>query len=134
MSSITDCKVIDLGKISSDKGSLTYAEAEYNLPFQIKRVYYTYDIPAGAERGGHSHKDQHEIVIAASGSFNITLNDGEKQQSVFLNNPQKGLHITPGIWRELIDFSSGSVVLVLASDVYIEDDYIRDYNDFIKTV
>ncbi len=132
MSSIADCRVIDLGKISSDKGSLTYAETDYNLPFEVKRVYYTYDIPAGAERGGHSHIDQHELVIAASGSFKITLNDGKKKQTVFLNNPQKGLHIAPGIWRELIDFSTGSVVLVLASDIYLEEDYIRDFNDFIK--
>ncbi len=133
MSTISDCRIIDLGKKSSDKGTLTYADEKHNLPFDVKRVYYTYDIPAGAERGGHSHINLYQLVIAASGSFEIALNDGKQTKNVFLNNPAKGLLIVPGIWRELINFSTGSVVLVLASDLYIEDDYIRNYSDFIKS-
>ncbi len=133
MSSISDCQIIDLGKNSSDKGTLTYADEKHNLPFDVKRVYYTYDIPAGAERGGHSHIKLYQLVIAASGSFEITLNDGKRTKTVFLNNPAKGLLIVPGIWRELIHFSTGSVVLVLASDLYKEEDYIRDFNNFINS-
>ncbi len=131
MSTIFDCQIINLGKKSSEKGSLTFAETNHNIPFETKRVYFTYDIPAGAERGGHSHIQQYEIVIAVSGSFEITLNDGKRTKTVFLNDPAKGLLIVPGIWRELVNFSTGSVVLVLASDLYKEEDYIRDFNEFI---
>ncbi len=132
MSTISDCQIINLGKKSSEKGSLTFAETNHNIPFEPKRVYFTYDIPAGAERGGHSHIQQYEIVIAASGSFDITLNDGKRSKTVFLNDPAKGLLIVPGIWRELINFSTGSIVLVLASDHFNEADYIREYTDFIQ--
>ncbi|MCW3807388.1 sugar 3,4-ketoisomerase [Plebeiibacterium marinum] len=131
MASIDDCKMVELKKVGSDKGSLTFIENEESAPFDVKRVYFTYDIPTEAVRGGHAHIEQHELVFAASGSFEIVLDDGNKAKTVFLNNPRKGLHIIPGIWRELKSFSTGSVVLVMASDAYDEDDYIMDYNQFI---
>ncbi len=130
MSTIHHCKIIDIPKISSDKGSLSFMESYNVIPFDIKRVYFTYDIPSGAERGGHAHKEQHEIVIAASGSFNIIIDDGNEKKKIFLNTPHKALHIVSGIWRELNDFSTGSVVLVMNSGLYEEHDYIRNYNEF----
>ncbi|MCW3785517.1 sugar 3,4-ketoisomerase [Plebeiibacterium sediminum] len=130
MSTIHHCKIIDIPKISSDKGSLSFLESNSIIPFDIKRVYFTYDIPSGAERGGHAHKEQHEIVIAASGSFNIIIDDGNEKKKIFLNTPHKALHIVSGIWRELNDFSTGSVVLVMNSGLYEEQDYIRNYNEF----
>lgn len=130
MSTIHHCKIIDIPKISSDKGSLSFLESNNVIPFDIKRVYFTYDIPSGAERGGHAHKEQHEIVIAASGSFNIIIDDGNEKKKIFLNTPHKALHIVSGIWRELNDFSTGSVVLVMNSGLYEEQDYIRNYNEF----
>lgn len=132
MATIDNCILIDIPKISSDKGALSVLESNHNIQFDIKRVYYTYDIPSGAERGGHAHKDLYQIIIAASGSFEVLLDDGKNSKKIFLNNPSKGLLITPGIWRELNNFSSSSVVLVMASDVYKEHDYHRDYNDFLK--
>ncbi|WP_430934930.1 sugar 3,4-ketoisomerase [Saccharicrinis sp. 156] len=132
MASIDDCKIIELNKVGSDKGSLAYTESEHSTPFDIKRVYYTYDIPTAAERGGHAHKEQHELVFAASGSFEVVLDDGKKKKTVFLNNPGKGLHIIPGIWRELKSFSTASVVLVMASDVFLDSDYIKDYKLFVN--
>nr|WP_319401060.1 FdtA/QdtA family cupin domain-containing protein [uncultured Carboxylicivirga sp.] len=130
MASIDDCKIIELNKIPSDKGSISVVEANINVPFDIQRVYYTYDIPSEAERGGHAHKNLYQVIIAAGGSFNVIINDGKNQKSVFLNNPNKGLLITPGIWREINNFSSGSVVLVFASKPYDESDYIRDIHSF----
>lgn len=131
MAHIEDCKIIDIQKVSSDRGSLSVLESDLSAPFDIKRVYFTYDIPFGVERGGHSHIEQHELVIAASGSFEVVIDDGNKKETFFLNNPSKGLHIIPGIWRELKSFSSGSVVLVTVSDVYTENDYIRNYDLFM---
>ncbi len=132
MASIDDCKIIELKKVGSDKGSLTFIESGDSTPFEIKRVYFTYDIPTAAERGGHAHIEQHELVFAASGSFEIVIDDGEKKKTIFLNNPRKGLHIVPGIWRELKSFSTGSVVLVMASDVYTDSDYIKNYKEFVN--
>jgi dTDP-4-dehydrorhamnose 3,5-epimerase-like enzyme len=103
------------------------------LPFDFKRVYYLFDVPSTAFRGGHSHINQHEILIALSGSFEVLINDGKEKKSYLLNKPNIGLHIPTGIWRELENFSSGAVCLVLASDVFEESDYIRDYNEFLKT-
>ena len=120
-----------LPKIEDHRGNLSVIENDI-IPFEIKRVYYVYDIPSGAERGGHSHIDQSEFLIAVSGSFDVVVNDGKKENKITLNKPNVGLLISPGIWRELQNFSSGSVCLVVASEVYIEDDYIRDFNEFIK--
>lgn len=131
MASIDDCKIIELIKKGSHRGSLSFTESGDSTPFDIKRIYFTYDIPTGAERGGHAHIEQHELVFAASGSFEIVIDDGKKKKTVFLNNPAKGLHIVPGIWRELISFSTASVVLVMASDVYLDSDYIKDYKKFV---
>ena len=103
------------------------------IPYEIKRVYYLYDVPSGAERGGHSHKEQQELLVALSGSFDVVLNDGDDEKVVTLNKPFEGLLITSGIWRELKNFSSGAVCLVVASDIYIEEDYIRDFDTFIKS-
>jgi len=130
MPNIDNCKIIELERICSDKGSLTFIESEISAPFNIKRVYFTYDIPTEAERGGHAHKNLYQLIFAASGSFNVSIDDGINQTSYFLNNPQKGLLITPGIWREINNFSTGSTVLVMASELYDEDDYIRDYKKF----
>ncbi|MBS2098228.1 sugar 3,4-ketoisomerase [Carboxylicivirga linearis] len=130
MISIDDCLIVELNKIPSDKGNISVAESNINVPFDIKRIYYTYDIPSEAERGGHAHKEQHELVIAASGSFNVVIDDGKRKKTFFLNNPNKGLWLKPGIWRELNNFSSGGVVLVMNSGLYLESDYIRDYNKF----
>lgn len=122
--------IINIPKIEDPRGNLSVIEKEV-VPFEIKRVYYLYDVPAGAERGGHSHKEQQEFLIALSGSFDVILNDGKVEKSVTLNKPFEGLLITNGIWRELKNFSSGAVCLVVASDVFSEADYIRDFNEFL---
>ncbi|RAK22499.1 WxcM-like protein [Flavobacterium aquaticum] len=122
--------IIKIPKIEDPRGNLSVIEKEV-LPFEIKRVYYLYDVPAGAERGGHSHKEQQEFLIALSGSFDVIINDGKVEKSVTLNKPFEGLLITNGIWRELKNFSSGAVCLVVASDVFSEADYIRDFNEFL---
>jgi WxcM-like, C-terminal len=132
--SINACKVLDLPKITDARGNLTFAESNSHVPFDIRRVYYLYDVPAGAERGGHGHKQLSQLVIALSGSFNVILDDGYERRTIHLNRPFQGLYICPMIWRELGNFSSGSVCLVLASDFYDEDDYYRDYETFRKSV
>jgi dTDP-4-dehydrorhamnose 3,5-epimerase-like enzyme len=124
-------KIISLPKIEDRRGNLSVIENE-TIPFEIKRVYYVYDIPSGAERGGHAHKNLKQFLVALSGSFDVIVNDGEEESTVTLNKPNVGLLINPGIWRELKNFSSGSVCLVVASNVYVEDDYIRDFDEFIK--
>lgn len=129
---IKDIQIISLPRIEDRRGNLSVIEKEV-LPYEMKRVYYLYDVPGGAERGGHSHIDQQEFLIALSGSFEVVLNDGEQETTVSLNIPNKGLLIPKGIWRELKNFSSGAVCLVIASDVYLEEDYIRDFDDFIKS-
>lgn len=130
---VFDCTMIELDKHHSNrKGNLTVVENGQTLPFDVKRVYYLYDIPSGENRGAHAHKDLSQLIIAASGSFTVTLDDGKCKRSFFLNRPYQGLYVKPGLWRDLDDFSSGAVCMVLASDVYMAEDYIRDYNEFIE--
>lgn len=126
-------KIIDIPKIERPEGNIGVVEKEV-IPFDIKRVYYLFDVPSSAKRGGHAHKSLSQVLIALSGSFDVVLKDGNSTQTITLNKPDKGLLIDSTIWRELENFSSGSVCLVLASDVYSEDDYIRDYNEFINYV
>ena len=126
----TNTEIIDIPKITDTRGNLSVIENNV-VPFDIKRVYYLYDVPSGAERGGHSHKELFEFLIPLSGSFDVILKDGESERKVTLNRPNQGLLIKSGIWRELENFSSGSVCLVIASDVYKEDDYIRNYDEFL---
>ena len=132
MQNISNCKLLKIPKIEDPRGNLSVIENDV-IPFPIKRVYYLYDVPSAAERGGHSHIEQQEFLIALSGSFDVILNDGKDQKTVTLNKPFEGLLITNGIWRELKNFSSGSVCLVVASDVFKEEDYIRDFEDFLKS-
>jgi hypothetical protein len=129
---VTQCKLVDLPKISDPRGNLTFIESGNHIPFDIKRVYYLYDVPGGAERGGHAHKGLHQLIVAMSGSFDVVLNDGTLQKRVHLNRSYNGLYVCPMIWRELDNFSSGSVCMVLASNRYDEDDYYRDYAEFMR--
>ena len=129
LTNINQCKVIDIQKIEDRRGNLSVVEKDC-IPFQIKRVYYLYDVPSNANRGGHAHKEQQEFLIALSGSFEVIIDDGKDRQRIMLNKPFKGLLIPSGIWRELENFSSGSVCLVLASDTFDENDYIRNYKKF----
>lgn len=130
---VFDCSVIELDRHHSDrKGNLTVVENGDTLPFDVKRVYYIYDVPGGENRGAHAHKQLEQLIVAASGSFTVTLDDGRSKRSFFLNRPYQGLLVKPGMWRDLDDFSSGAVAMVLASEVYDKEDYIRNYNDFIK--
>lgn len=130
--SIYNCSILQLPKIHNRAGNITALENNIHLPFEVKRVYYLYDVPAGEERGGHAHRELQQIVVAASGAFDVLLNDGTNKKIVHLDRPFIGLHIVPGIWRELLNFSSGAVCLVLASHKYDEKDYIRDYRDFLE--
>jgi dTDP-4-dehydrorhamnose 3,5-epimerase-like enzyme len=132
MSTIQDCNLLIIPKIEDPRGNLSVIENNV-IPFEIKRVYYLYDLPSGAERGGHSHKEQQEFLVALSGSFDVILNDGKQEKKVTLNKPFEGLLITNGIWRELRNFSSGAVCLVIASDVFSEEDYIRELGDFLES-
>jgi len=122
---------VELIKIHNPAGNITIVQNGDFLPFDIKRVYYLYDVPGGSERGGHAHKELHQLIVAASGSFDVILDDGRKRKIVTLNRPNYGLIIVPGIWREIINFSSGGICLVLASEKYDPDDYIRRYKDFL---
>lgn len=130
--SVYDCHILQLSKIHNPAGNITIVEGENNIPFHISRVYYLYDIPGGEGRGGHAHKELYQLLIAASGSFEVLLDDGLNKKIVRLNRPNFGLLIVPGIWRELFEFSSGAICLVLASEKYGEQDYLRDYDSFIK--
>lgn len=131
--SVFDCSIIELDRHHSDrKGNLTVVENGITLPFDVKRVYYLYDVPGGESRGAHAHKELSQLIIAASGSFTVTLDDGECKRSFLLNRPYQGLYVKPGLWRDLVDFSSGAVVMVLASEVYDKQDYIRDYEEFLR--
>lgn len=130
--SVTNCELISIPKIPDTRGNLSVIENDL-IPFVIKRVYYLYDVPAGAERGGHAHIEQKEFLIALSGSFDVILNDGQTVKTITLNKPYEGLLISEGIWRELKNFSSGSVCLVLASAVFEEEDYIRVFEDFLES-
>lgn len=130
---VFDCTMVELDKHHSDrKGNLTVVENGKTLPFDVKRVYYLYDVPGGENRGAHAHKDLSQLIIAASGSFKVTLDDGQCKRTFFLNRPYQGLYVKPGMWRDLEDFSSGAVCMVLASDIYQPEDYIRDYDKFIE--
>ena len=132
MSTIQNCKIVFIPKIVDPRGNLSVIENDV-IPFKIKRVYYLYDVPSGAERGGHSHKEQQEFLVALSGSFDVILNDGNQQKTITLNKPFEGLLITNEIWRELKNFSSGAVCLVIASDVFEEEDYIREFKEFLES-
>ncbi|MCP5247124.1 MAG: WxcM-like domain-containing protein [Candidatus Accumulibacter sp.] len=128
---IESCKTIDLPIINDPRGNLTFVEAGRHIPFDIRRVYYLYDVPGGAERGGHAHKALHQLIIAMSGSFDIHLDDGFAKKTVHMNRSYYGLYVCPMIWREIDNFSSGAVCMVLASNYYDELDYYRDYDQFV---
>lgn len=128
---VSQCKIVDLPKISDPRGNLTFVENGTHIPFDIKRVYYLYDVPGGAERGGHAHKILQQLIIPMAGSFDVILDDGCERKIVHLNRPYSGLYVCPMIWRELNNFSSGSVCMVLASNRYDEDDYYRNYGEYI---
>lgn len=130
---VYDCTLIELDKHHSDrKGNITVVENDRDVPFEVRRTYYLYDVPGGESRGAHAHRELSQLIIAASGSFSVTLDDGNVKRTFILNRPYQGLYVVPGIWRTLEDFSSGAVCLVLASHPYDAGDYIRDYDEFIK--
>ena len=130
--SVNDCPVIDLGRIVGErKGNITVVENDGTLPFDTKRVFYLYDVPGGSYRGAHAHREQYQFIIAASGSFQVTLDDGTVKRTFFLNRPNKGLLVYPGLWSYLDDFSSGAICMVLTSEKYTAEDYIRDYQEFL---
>jgi len=132
--SLNDCKIIDLPKIADPRGNLTFIEGGRHIPFQIQRVYYLYDTLGGAERGGHAHKGLHQLIVAMSGSYDVVLDDGKQKKRFHLNRSYYGLYVCPLIWRELDNFSSGAVCLVLASNLYDESDYYRDYQEFLNAL
>lgn len=130
---IDDCKLVQLDKHHSDrKGNLSVVEGGKDVPFEVKRVYYLYDVPGGESRGGHAHKALYQLIVAVSGSFSVTLDDGVDKRTFVLNRPYQGLLVVPGIWRTLDDFSSGAVCMVLASEKYDEMDYVREYEEFLS--
>lgn len=132
-STVYDCSIIELDKHHSDrKGNISVVENGKTVPFDVKRVYYLYDIPGGESRGAHAHKGLSQLIIAASGSFTVTLDDGNVKRTFLLNRPYQGLYVVPGIWRDLDDFSSGAVCMVLASHEYEKEDYIREYEEFLE--
>ena len=128
--SVFDCVIIELPKIQNRAGNITPIHNNEEVPFQVKRVFYLYDIPGGIDRGAHAHKECHQFLVSASGSFEVQLDDGDEKKTVMLNQPYRGLHIPPGIWASEVNFSSGAICLVLASHIYSENDYIRDYSKF----
>ena len=131
--SVYDCTIIELDQHHSDrKGNISVVQNGDTVPFDVKRVYYLYDVPGGESRGAHAHKELSQLIVAASGSFRVILDDGRAKRTFFLNRPYQGLYLKPGIWRDLDDFSSGAVCMVLASEKYDPDDYIRDYDEFLK--
>ena len=134
-STVYDCTVIELDRHHSDRnGNISVVENGRDVPFNVKRAYYLYDVPGGESRGGHAHKELGQLIIAASGSFTVTLDDGHVKRTFTLNRPYQGLYVVPGIWRTLDDFSSGAVCMVLASEKYDEADYIRDYEKFLRYI
>ncbi len=128
--SVFDCDLIYLPKIGDRNGNITFVNNNSEVPFEVKRVFYLYDIPGGESRGAHAHKTCHQFLVAASGAFEVLLNDGKVQRQVMLNRPYIGLHIPPGIWASEINFSSGSICMVLTSEGFDENDYIRDYSEY----
>lgn len=129
-STVYDCNILVLDKVHNEAGNITVIESNHNVPFPIRRVYYLYDVPGGESRGGHAHKELYQLIIAASGSFDVLLDDGTNKKIVKLNRPNYGLLVVPGLWRELFEFSSGAICLVLTSHKYDANDYIRDYKLF----
>lgn len=129
-STVYDCNILVLDKIHNQAGNITVIESNHNVPFPVRRVYYLYDVPGGESRGGHAHKELYQLIVAASGSFDVLLDDGTNKKIVKLNRPNYGLLVVPGLWRELFEFSSGAICLVLTSHKYDASDYIRDYNQF----
>lgn len=129
---LDDCRIIELPKIQDQRGNLTFIEADRHVPFEIRRVYYLYDVPGGAARAAHGHRSLHQLMIAMSGSFDVTLDDGKEKKLFHLNRSYFGLYIPPMMWRDLDNFSSGAVCMVLASDYYDENDYFRNYDNFLK--
>lgn len=127
---VDDCRLITLDKHHHPNGNLSVVEGDADVPFDIRRVYYIYDVPGGEDRGGHAHKNLSQLIVSVSGSFDVTLDDGKERRKIVLNRPYMGLLVRPGIWRELNNFSSGAVTLVLASELFDEEDYIRNYADF----
>lgn len=132
VSDIHNCNVVELTKIHNPSGNITIIQNGSHQPFDIKRIYYLYDVPGGSERGGHAHKTLYQLIISASGSFDVILDDGRNKKIIQLNRPNYGLLIIPGIWREIVNFSSGAICLVLASAKYQADDYVRDYSNYLK--
>jgi len=131
---VEKCQIVDLPRINDPRGNLTFVEGGHHIPFDIERVYYLYDVPGGSERGGHAHKALHQLVIAMSGSFDIHLDDGHSKKIIHMNRSYYGLYVCPMIWREMDNFSSGAVCMVLASSYYDEADYYRNYDEFISNV
>jgi oxalate decarboxylase/phosphoglucose isomerase-like protein (cupin superfamily) len=131
---IAKCRIINFPKITDARGNLSFIEENKHAPFEIKRVFYLYDVPSGATRGGHAHKISEQVIIALSGSFEVILDDGDCRKSFFLNRPHYGLYVPPGIWRELENFSSNSIALTLTSTLFDEKDYIRDYEIFKRMI
>lgn len=131
---LADCRIVDLPKISDPRGNLTFIEGQQHVPFDVARVYYLYDVPGGAERGGHAHKELQQLIIAMSGSFDVVLDEGGEKKRFHLNRSYFGLYVSRMIWRELDNFSSGAVCLVLASNRYSEDDYYRNYGDYLQAL
>lgn len=129
-----DCKIINLPKLTDPRGNLTFIEGNRHIPFDIRRIYYLYDVPGGSERGGHAHKALSQLIIAISGTFDVILSDGCDKKRFHLNRSFQGLYVCPMLWRELDNFSSGSVCLVLASNVYDESDYYRNYEEYLKAL
>jgi len=130
--SINDCHLINLPKITDPRGNLSFIEGGQHIPFDIKRVYYLYDVPGGSDRGSHAHKNLHQFIVAMSGSFDVVLDDGKEKKRFHLNRSYNGLYVCPMMWRDLDNFSSGAVCMVLASAHYDENDYIRDYSQFLS--
>lgn len=131
-STVYDCNLIELPKIRRPEGSITAINNKVELPFEIRRCYYLYDVPSGESRGGHAHRELYQFIVAAGGSFEVILDDGRVKRTVSLNQPNRGLYLPPGLWRELDNFSSGAICLVMASERYSEDDYIRNYSEFLR--
>lgn len=129
---LDDCRVIDLPKITDARGNLTFVEGNHHVPFDIRRVFYLYDVPTAESRGAHAHREQHQFLVCLSGSFDVELDDGGGRRTVHLNRPWKGLHVPPSIWAAEVNFDANTVCLVLASDAYRESDYIRDYREFLQ--
>lgn len=129
-SDIHNCNVVEMEKNHNPAGNITVYQNGSPMPFDVKRIYYLYDVPGGSERGGHAHKELHQLIVAASGSFDVIVDDGRNKKIIQLNRPYYGLLVVPGIWREIVNFSSGAICLVLASEKYSEEDYIRDYAEF----